>query len=175
MDGAITAPPVAPLVFEAVIHPYRSLSPRGVRVVAGAIFGLTALVGLRVWLLGAWPVVGFSVPESILVVSLLRLNMARARAQEIIRLSADAVQVLRVDRHGRSSGRTLPAAWLNVVIEERPGRIPALLLTTRHLREEVAAFLGEYEKRDLAAALQNALRGLRQPVFDNPQLQEDAI
>jgi len=62
-----------------------------------------------------------------------------------------------------------------VVIEERPGRIPALLLTTRTLREEVASFLGEYEKRDLAAALQSALRGLRHPVFDNPQLREEPI
>jgi uncharacterized membrane protein len=169
MDVPFPPPPI----FEAVIHPYRSLSRRGARVVAGAIFGLTALVGVRLWLLGAWPVVGFSVPESILVVALMRLNMARARACETIRLSPDSLEVLRVDRHGRQSGRTLPAAWLNVVIEERPGRIPALLLTTRTLREEVASFLGEYEKRDLAAALQSALRGLRQPVFDNPQLRED--
>jgi uncharacterized membrane protein len=163
----------APPVFEAVIHPHRSLSPRGVRVVAGVIFGLTALIGVRVWLLGAWPVVGFSVPESILVVFMMRLNMARARARETIRLSPEAIEVLRVDRHGRRSDRTLPAAWLNVVMEERPGRIPALLLTTRQMREEVAAFLGEYEKRDLFAALQAALAALRQPVFDNPQLRED--
>jgi len=171
MDVPFPPPPI----FEAVIHPYRSLSRRGARVVAGAIFGLTALVGVRVWLMGAWPVVGFSVPESILVVWLMRLNMARARAHETIRLSADTLEVLRVDRHGRPSGRALPTAWVNVLIEERPGRIPALLLTTRTLREEVASFLGEDEKRDLANALQTALRGLRHPVFDNPQLREGPI
>ncbi|GAN77060.1 DUF2244 domain-containing protein [Acidisphaera rubrifaciens] len=168
MDTQAPIPPV----FEAVIRPYRSLSPRGVRTLAAVIVALSALIGLRACLMGAWPVIGFSIPEVALIVFLLRLNMARARARETIRLSAEALSVERIDRHGRRTGSTLPAAWLTIVVEERPGRIPALLLTTRHLREEIAAFLGEYEKRDLASALQAALRAMRSPVFDNPQLRE---
>ena len=46
----------------------------------------------------------------------------------------------------------------------------SLLLVAHGVREEVAATLGEEEKRDLWAALRAALHQLRNPSFDNPQL-----
>jgi uncharacterized membrane protein len=57
-------------------------------------------------------------------------------------------------------------------LEERPGRVPALVLVERHRRMEIGQSLGEDEKRDLAQALGEALHRLRNPVFDNPQLRE---
>jgi uncharacterized membrane protein len=62
------------------------------------------------------------------------------------------------------------AAWAHVVLEERSGTVPKLLLTTRGTSCEVARQLGETEKRDLAAALSRALQRWRNPSFDNPQL-----
>ena len=64
----------------------------------------------------------------------------------------------------------LPSAWLNVVMEEAPGRIPRLLLSVRQQREEIGKVLGETAKRDLARALRDALHKARNPSFDNPQL-----
>ena len=61
-------------LFEAVIVPHRSLSPRGLRMLIGAICLLSGLMMLRFWLIGAWPVAGFSVIEIGLAVFLLRLN-----------------------------------------------------------------------------------------------------
>ena len=48
--------------------------------------------------------------------------------------------------------------------------MPKLLLVAARLREEIAATLGEEEKRDLWSALRHSLYQLRNPSFDNPQL-----
>jgi len=70
----------------------------------------------------------------------------------------------------RRTETQLPAAWLNIILEDRPGRVPALYAATRGRREEMARVLGEPEKRDLAQALQQAIHSMRHPEFDNPQL-----
>jgi hypothetical protein len=78
---------------------------------------------------------------------------------------------VRTDHHGRRQERRLPVGWLNAVLEEPPGKVPKLLLVAHGLREEVATTLGEGEKRDLWSALRHSLYQLRNPRFDNPQLQ----
>lgn len=159
-------------VFEALIVPYRSLSRRGLAILVAVICLLSALLALRFWLIGAWPVAGFSVIEIGLAVFLLRLNARRARASELVLLSPDALRIVRTDWRGERQERALPVAWLNAVLEESPGKVPRLLLVARGVREEIAATLGEAEKRDLSAALRDALHRLRNPRFDNPQLEQ---
>ena len=161
---------MTPILFEAVIVPHRSLSPRGLRILIGVICGLAALTMLRFLLIRAWPVIGFSVVEVGLAVVLLRLNARRGRQTELVLLSDSTLEVVRTDASGRKQSQCLSPAWLNVVLEEVPGRVPRLLLVAREQRQEIAAALGEAEKRDLAAALRAALHRLRSPNFDNPQL-----
>ena len=131
---------------------------------------LCALVLLRCWLLGAWPVVAFGVVEVGLAIVLVWFNAKRGRASELVVLSERVLQIVRTDRRGRKQSRQLPVNWLNAVIEERPGRVPRLLLVAHGVREEIAATLGETEKRDLWAALRGVLHDLRNPRFDNEQL-----
>ncbi len=159
-----------PALFEAVIRPYRSLSARGLKILIAAIVLLSAATSSAFWLLGAWPVAGFSGIEVGLVVFLLRRNARFARARELIELTDGRMRILRTDPSGRQQERLLDSYWLQVVLRERPGRVPALLLTSRSLVEEVGAQLGEDEKRDLAAALGAALERWRNPIFDNEQL-----
>src|SRR5487761_2756264 len=109
-------------LFEAVIVPHRSLSPRGLRILLAAIAGGCALTALRVWLIGAWPVVGFSIVEVGLAAVMLRMNAHRARGSELVLLSERSVRIVRTDPEGRRQERVLPAAWLNVRLEESPGR-----------------------------------------------------
>lgn len=161
------------LIFEALIVPHRSLSRRGLTVLLGAISFLTALMALRSWLIGAWPVLFFSVPEVVLVIFLIRLNVTRARASELLLLDEVSLRVVRTSPQGVRSERVLPAAWLGVVLEPRRGRSPALWLISGREREEVGQSLGEVEKRNLAAALGDALHTWRHPRFDNPQLREE--
>jgi uncharacterized membrane protein len=162
-------------VFEAVIVPYRSLSSRALRTLMAVIGLLCALVMLRFWLIGAWPVAGFGVVEIGAAIFLLRLNASRARASELVLLSEDALRIVRTDRRGRRQQRVLAAGWLNATLEEAPGQVPRLLLVAHGVREEIATALGEAEKRDLWAALRDALYRLRSPSFDNPQLRGDGV
>lgn len=160
-------------LFEAVIIPHRSLSPRGLRILIAVICLLSGLIVLRFWLIGAWPVAGFSVAEIGTAIFLLRLNANRARTSELVLLSEDTLRIVRTGRTGRRDERVLPVGWLNVVLEEHPGRVPKLLLVARGLSEEIAATLGEVEKRDLWSALREALHLARNPRFDNPQLRSE--
>jgi uncharacterized membrane protein len=157
-------------VFEAVIVPHRSLSPRGLTILMAAVAALCALIMLRFWLIGAWPVAVFGVAEIGLALWLLRLNANRARASELVLLSPDVLRIVRTDLRGRREERCLPVGWLNAVFEERAGQVPRLLLVGHGAFEEIARALGEAEKRDLCAALRNALHRLRNPSFENPQL-----
>jgi uncharacterized membrane protein len=157
-------------LFEAVIVPHRSLSPTGLRWLILVICGLCGLTALRFWLIGAWPVAAFSVLEVGLAVVLLRVNAGRARASEMILLTDRALRVVRTSASGRRQECTLAPAWLNVVLEETPGRVPRLVLTARDVREEIGTTLGEAERRDLALALKEALHRARNPRFYNPQL-----
>ena len=160
------------LLFEALIVPHRSLSPRGLALLLGFIALLCALTALRFWLIGAWPVIGFSVVEIGIASVMIALNARRARASELIMLSHASLRIVRTDARGQRREQSLSPGWLNVVMEEAPGRVPRLVLAARHVREEVGASLGEGEKRDLAAALTDALYRLRNPRFENPQLRD---
>jgi uncharacterized membrane protein len=156
--------------FEALITPHRSLSRQGLRRVTVLLVMLSALTILRFWLIGAWPVIGFIGVEVPLVIFLLRLNAARARASELVLLTGEGARVIRSDWRGRRQETRLTSYWLNVTLEEPEGSVPRLLLTAREARVEIGAVLGEAEKRDLARCLRDALRGAREPRFDNPQL-----
>ncbi len=159
-------------MFEAVIVPHRSLSRRGLTILVAVVGVLSLLTVLRFWLIGAWPVAGFSLIEVGLFAFLIRLNAIRARASEMLLLTEDRMRIVRTNIRGRREEHDLPGAWLNVVVQERTGRVPALLLATRGRQIEVATSLGETEKLDLAAALRDALDRSRNPRFDNPQLRE---
>ncbi len=159
-------------MFEAAITPYRSLSPRGQRLLMLLLTALLLLGTGGFAFAGAWPVGGFAVVELLGAIVLLRWHARRMQAGELIILTRRDVRIIRTDGAGRRRERLLPAAWLSVAIEERPGRSPALLLTGRGQREEIATDLGEAERRALGRALADALDRLRHPVFDNPVLRD---
>lgn len=160
------------ILFEAMIVPHRSLSRRGLRLLLAGIGVICAANVIAFTRLHAWPVVGFAGGELILAAVLLRLNALSAKASELVLLTPDALRVIRTDPKGRREERVMSPAWLNVEVEERPGRVPALWVGARGQREELGRVLGETEKRDLARALAAALYRWRNPVFDNPQLAE---
>ena len=159
-------------VFEAMIVPHRSLSARGMRFLIAAICSVSLFMSALFWWLGAWPIAGFNGIEITLAVVLLRINARAARASELLLLDEGSLRIVRTAPDGTRQERRLPAAWLNVVVQERQGRAPGLWLVGQGRHEEIARSLGEDEKLDLAAALRAALHRLRNPVFDNPQLDE---
>lgn len=160
-----------PILFEAVCTPACSLGRRGMFAVAGAVLTLSLLIGGIFSLLGAWPVLGFSGLEAALVLGLLALHRRwSARSMEMLVLTEDRLTIRRTDAQGRQEALTLDPYWARLRFEERPGRVSLLVLQQRQRRVEIGQLLGEEQKRDLAEALDTALRRYREPVFDNPQL-----
>jgi uncharacterized membrane protein len=157
-------------MFEATVKPHRSLSRKGLVIAIGFMLSCSLFITSLMVLLGAWPVIGFNGADIALALFLLWLNIRAARAGEIITLSNAALRVVRTDLRGRRENISLPPYWLNVVLQERAGTVPKLILAARGTRLEVARQLGEAEKRHLAAALAAALHRWRNPRFDNPQL-----
>jgi len=160
------------ILFEAAILPHRSLTPRGRQMLIGGICMLLLLTGTRFSLIGAWPVAGFIIIELGLAAFLLWHHQRSARRVELLLLSPDAIRIVRTDPDGRKRGMRLSTGWLVVELEERPGRVPGLLLCAPGHRLEVATDLGDEAKRDLAQALREAVLNVRNPRFDNPQLRE---
>lgn len=159
-----------PVLFEAVIVPHRSLSAAGLRVLLGVVLVASVASSTAFMLLGAWPVGVFAGLELVLAAWLFRLHMRAARASELLLLTPAGLRIVRTSARGRVESRDLPADWMAVRLEERPGRVPALVLQVRGQAVEVGRELGEEAKRSLAEALAEALHRRRNPVFDNPQL-----
>ena len=168
----MTQPPTPPeaTLFEAVLTPHRSLSLRGVSIVLGFLGVVSLGVTTLFWYLGAWPIAGFNGGEMAVAACLLRAHARSRREREVLLLSESGIRVLFFDQDGGKRERHMPSGWLNVVIEERQGRVPGLVLTTHGRRLEVARMLGEAEKRDLAESLRDVLHRMRNPIFENPQL-----
>ncbi len=159
------------IVFEAMITPHRSLSRRGLHIIIAFTCSVSLGVTTLFWWLGAWPIAGFNGAEVLLAVVLLRAHAKSARASEFLVVTEAELRIQRTDSRGVRTEQRLPSAWINVNVEERPGRTPGLYLAARGSRVEVGAALGEPEKRDLAVALTEALHRWRNPRFDNPQLE----
>lgn len=162
-----------PILFEAVCTPPRSLGGRGEAVIACCVLGASAVVGAMFLVLGAWPVLGFTGLEAVLVLGLMRLYRRWSRrATEIVILTPERLLIRRTDARGRRQDLELDPYWARLTLQERPGQVSALLLRQRRRCVEIGRLLGEEQKRDLADALGAALRRYREPVFDNPQLRE---
>ncbi len=157
-------------VFEAAIVPHRSLSRLGRAALLTAIGLLCAVTAALFVRLGAWPIGGFAGAEWMLAAVLLRLHTRAARSSELLLLRPSALRILRTSANGRREEHVLQPAWLHLTLEDQAGRAPRLMLRARGASQEIARSLGEVEKRDLAAALEQALDRLRNPRFDNPQL-----
>jgi len=158
-------------IFEAFIVPHRSLTRKGVLAVIAAMMVLSVAVAIRFWLLGAWPVVAFSLIEIPLLALLLAINVRRARASELIMLNAQALTVIRTDPAGRRQQASLPSAWLRIDLDAGRG-VPRVMLSSHGRGWEVGGFLHEPEKLMLFEALNDALHRVRNPRFDNPQLRD---
>lgn len=83
-------------LFDAVLYPHRSLSPRGLRNVILGIAGALTLVALYFTMLGAWPVLPFFGCEILLVWWAFRTNARDGLAFERVRLTREELTIARV-------------------------------------------------------------------------------
>lgn len=143
--------------FDAVIHPYRSLGPRGFRLFIAFLVAVNALFATVMISQGAWPVAAFLGLDVLAVYVAFRVSYAQVRAFERFVIEGDTLTVERVDKDGGRREWTFPAYWVSVWVDEDELRTTVTLRS--HGRSlEVGSYLAPFERKDFATALRKALK-----------------
>jgi uncharacterized membrane protein len=153
----IEASQASPRVFlDAVLHPYRSLPPRGFTALMAVLSGLSVIAGLGFVRAGAWPVIGFFGLDVALVYIAFRASYRSARQHECVRLTERSLTVERVSARGERRSWQFEPYWLRVVLEERD-ETNSLTLASHGRALTVGSFLAPAERKSFAGVLQAAL------------------
>lgn len=144
--------------FDATLQPSRSLSQRGLVILISLVVTANAALALRALQAGGWPVLPFLGLDLLALVAAFWLNNRAARMHERIVLDADALTISHVAPSGRSTRWGFEPAWVRIAVDEsaRPGG--RVTVTTHGKGVALAAFLTPAERREVAAALNDALR-----------------
>jgi len=145
----------AALYFDATLTPSRSLDRRGFIILLAALVALNAVLAVRLALAGGWPILPFLGLDIAGVLIAFHLSYRAGRAIERIRLDRSALTVTHVDPKGAQRNWSFEPSWVRVGLDERPrGRVT---ITTHGKGVTVAEFLSPRERREVAAALRDAL------------------
>jgi uncharacterized membrane protein len=161
-EHADAAAPLGGLFFERVLSPHRSLPPRGFHILMLALGLISLSVGIGFVAIGAWPVIGFFGLDVALVYVAFRLSYRSARRSETIRLAGDAFTVERVSVRGVRRAWRFQPFWLQVILEERAGDANRLLVASHGRSLVVGDFVTSSARRELAAAIREALKRWRE-------------
>ena len=82
-------------LFDAVLHPHRSLSPSGFVILMVAVSLVCFAAGVAFALIGAWPVFGFFGLDVLLIYFAFRINYRWGRMYETVVLTEDTLTVER--------------------------------------------------------------------------------
>ena len=160
--------PVAQAVhFDATLLPHRSLPREGFHALIAALVAANLILGVPMFLFGAWPVIGFMGLDIALVVFLFRLNYKSGRLSETLRLTDTDLEVTRIDPEGVIEKTRLEATWLRVEMDDPPQHESHLTLVSRGNRLVVGRFLTPEERLEVAVDLRAALARLKARRFDH--------
>ncbi len=150
-------------VFDAVLHPNRSLPSAGFLAVMAIVIGANIIFGIYFFAIGAWPVIGFCGLDVFLVWLAFRISYRQGRLRERVIIRGGELRVSRILPSGHESRWRLQPFWTRVVID-RPDEHEAQVRVVSKGRSLVlGAFLSPDERmsfgRSLADALARAGRG----------------
>ena len=152
---------MATVYLDAVLEPPRSLSRRGFNRVMLLLGGLSAVSSMVFLTLGAWPVVGFLGLEILALWTVFNLSFRSQTARTYVRVTAEAVDVRKVDGWGRERRARLASHFARVEFDRTASGPNALRLAT----SARAYYLGEYltprERESFARRLSQALSDAR--------------
>ena len=153
--------PVPAVQFTALLRPYRSLSAEGFKWLIRGAIAANVVIGLPMYLLGAWPVMGFMGLDVFLLWYMFHRNYFDARRSETLTLTDRELVIERRAPEGEREEHRLDAYWLKVELGER------LVLTSRGQRVVIGRFLSPGERDRVADQLKAALAAMRSPTYDH--------
>ena len=147
--------------FSTLLRPHRSLSPEGFKWLIRGAIAANLLIGVPMYILGAWPVLGFMGADIWLLWWMFQRNYVDARRSETLTLTDRELIVDRVSPDGEREQHRLDAYWLRVEEGER------LVLVSRGNRVVVGRFLAPGEREQVGEQLKAALAALRSPRYEH--------
>ena len=158
----MTEAPLPAVHFATSLTPHRSLSAEGFRFVMLGAIAANLVIGLPLFLMGAWPVFGFMGLDVFLLWWLFKRSYFDARRSETLLLTDRELVVVRVAPDGEREELRLDAYWLKVeATEER------LVVTSRGNRAVIGRFLGPDDRLRVAEQLKAAIADMRAPRYDH--------
>jgi uncharacterized membrane protein len=153
--------------FEAIIHPHRSLGPKGFKALFVVIIAANLFAAGIVVSLGGWPVVGFLGLDILAVYVAMRMSYAQMRAFERVTINGEALVVEQVDRKGGRREWSFPSYWVSVWFEgdEENGTVT---LRSHGRALEIGRYLAPFERKEFADVLRRALREAKGPILPAP-------
>jgi uncharacterized membrane protein len=150
--------------FTTRLVPHRSLSPVGFRWLIRVAVGANLAIGLPLYLLGAWPVLGFMGLDVYLLWWLFKRSYLDARRSETLTLTDRDLIIDRVAPDGEREQHRVDAYWLRVELQGEAERLVAI---SRGNRLVIGRFLAPSERERLAEELKAALAALRSPRYSH--------
>lgn len=147
--------------FRAVLHPHRSLGPRGFLILMLAIGTISFVMGAVFLSMGAWPVFGFFGLDVLLIYIAFRLNYRSGRAYELVELTPALLTLTLVEPSGKQKSFEFNPYWVRVRLSERPDGRTNLRLASHGREFEFARCLNDDERREFARVLEVALATAR--------------
>lgn len=145
-----------------VLHPHRSLSPRGFLILMGVISAVSFVAGLAFCLIGAWPVTGFFGLDVALVYWAFKANYRAGRAYEVVDLTPDVLTLTRVSAKGAAETVAINPYWARVSLStDNPDGRTSLRIVAQGRELRLGQFLNDDERREFADALRDALHVMR--------------
>ncbi|KQN07095.1 hypothetical protein ASE85_18625 [Sphingobium sp. Leaf26] len=150
---------VLPGTFEIhMVAPRSSVSSGGRYLLVGA--GAAGfLVSLRFLLVGAWPVLLFTILDLGALLVALHLFNRRPPRRERLRVNDSMVELIRTDGRGNEARVTLPAFWTRLEMSGRSEVDCDLWLVFRQQRHAIGQCVCAKERRRLAPRIRAALAG----------------
>jgi len=146
-----------------VIWPYRSLSPKGFKIIMIVVVGMMLSISIGFFLMGAWPVIGFMGLELLVLWVAFKLNYKAARRQEKLLADPKTFRIERVSPDGEVDVEELPSPWLKARLdpsqepEESDRRQQKIIISSHGKSAEIGAFLHPAEKKELLPEINKML------------------
>lgn len=153
----------AAVVFDAILHPNRSLGRRGFAILMVAAAAISVTLGAALLIAGAWPVAGLYGLELAILYGAFRASYHDGRRYEKVRLTADRLTVERIDPSGSRAIWTFQPYWLTVTIDDPTEHHSRIVLSSHGRSLVVGSFLSPDERLEFANALRMALDRAKEP------------